>query len=74
MQLLILVRKHQKQEIILSIIEGAANIKKYVDDKKHGQIVLISESTVNYPPIYIDQNMDYLVNGVVVQVIKSPKY
>lgn len=61
-------------DYILSVIEGAANIKKYIDDRKNNQVVLISESTSEFPPIHIDQNMNYLVNGTVVQVIKAPEY
>lgn len=63
-------------EYVVSIIDGCANIKKFIDDKKeNNQIVLSSESTLNYPPIYIhaEDQTNYLINGKVVQVIKKPK-
>ena len=60
-------------DYILSIIEGSANIKKFVNDTANNQIVLLSESTLELPPIHIDPSMSYLINGKVVQVIKSPK-
>lgn len=60
---------------VLSIINGAANIKKLVRDDKNQQIVLNSESTQDYPPIFINKNdfknTGYLVNGEVIQIFKK---
>lgn len=63
------------EDYVLSVIEGVANIKKYIEDKENGQIVLMSESTKDYPNIFIhpDEATDYLVNGKVIDVIKKPK-
>lgn len=67
-------------QYILSIIDRMANIKKVIkninDNSK--QLVLVSESTDDYPPIYIDygegaDDVDYVVNGSVCQVLKNPK-
>src|SRR3989338_9050713 len=62
-------------DYVLSVIDGVANIKKFFDDKEHQQIVLMSESTGDYEPIFIhyDELDKYLVSGRVVQVIKHPK-
>ncbi len=60
-------------DTVLSIIDGMANIKKYHFDKDNNQIVLISESTQDFPPIHIHPDDDYQINGKVVQVIKKPK-
>ncbi len=62
-------------DYILSIIDGVANIKRYFEDKKNQQIVLLSESKANFPPIYIhpQEIPEYLLNGKVTQVIKKPK-
>lgn len=62
-------------DYVLSIIEGMANIKKFINDKENNQIVLVSESTKDYPNIFIhpDEATDYLINGKVVDVIKKPK-
>lgn len=57
-------------DYILSIIDNCANIKKYARTKD-GNVVLLSESTSNYPPIYIGEDEQFLVNGKVIQVIKS---
>ena len=58
-------------EYVLSIIEGAANLKRYF--KKDEQIELISESTEDISPIYIheDEKDEYFINGVVVRVMKN---
>lgn len=62
-------------DYVLSIIDDVANIKRYFEDKKNKQIVLLSESKANFPPIYIHpQEMpEYLVGGKAIQVIKKPK-
>ncbi len=67
--------KHPRNgDIVLSIIDGMANIKKFFLDKENRQVVLMSESTKNFPPIYIHENDDFMINGKVVQVIKKPKF
>lgn len=66
-------RNPKEGDIILSIIDGMANIKRYHWDKEHEQIALTSESTQNVPPIYIHESDDFAINGKVVQVIKKPK-
>ncbi|MBF0104246.1 MAG: hypothetical protein HQM16_02855 [Deltaproteobacteria bacterium] len=62
-------------EYVLSVIGGSANIKRFCKDQETDQIVLISESAQELPPIYIHPNdfADDMVNGKVVQVIKKPK-
>ncbi len=62
-------------EYVLSVIDGMANIKKFIDDKRNKQVVLLSESNQYFPPIYIheDDFSEYLVNGKVIQIIKNPK-
>jgi len=58
---------------ILSVIDGLANIKKYKKGKTKKSIVLLSESTREYPPIILHQDDigSYHVAGEVVQVIKT---
>lgn len=59
-------------EIILSVIDGMANIKRFHEDRANHQIMLLSDSTQEFPPIYIHGDDDYLINGRVVQVVKKP--
>jgi SOS regulatory protein LexA len=60
-------------DIVLSIIDGMANIKRFYRDNQHDQIALVSDSTGAFPPICIHADDDYQINGKVVQVIKKPK-
>lgn len=60
-------------DCVLSIIDGAANIKRFKQDKERGMIMLLSDSTSNYDPIYIhpDDAKSYSVAGKVVGVLKN---
>lgn len=58
-------------DYVLSIINGCANIKKFLWDKKERQIALISESSENIAPIYIHADDNYMINGLVKDVIKN---
>jgi repressor LexA len=61
----------QNGDYVLSIIDEAANFKRFY--REGDMIKLVSESSEEYPPIYIHESeMDeYTVNGVVVRVIKK---
>jgi repressor LexA len=63
-------------DYVLAVIDGAANIKRYYDDKSNGQVMLISESTYDYPPICIHESdySDLMINGKVLKVVKQPKF
>ena len=62
-------------DIVVSIIDNCANIKKIIIDKENGQIVLASQSTFDIPPIFISEQeySNFLINWKVVEVIKKPK-
>ncbi|MCX6738963.1 MAG: hypothetical protein NT098_02820 [Candidatus Parcubacteria bacterium] len=61
-------------EYIVSIIEGLANIKKFLIDAKNEHIILAPESSLDFSPIYIHKEdySGYFVGGRVVDVIKKP--
>lgn len=63
--------KPKQGAYVLSVIDGCANIKRFFYQKTDNRIALLSESTEDYPPIYIDlKSMEnFLCNGTVVQVI-----
>jgi repressor LexA len=63
----------KNNDYVVSIIGGLANIKKYVFDKENSQIVLLSESSQHFDPIFIHEDDDFRVNGKVIDVIKKPK-
>jgi repressor LexA len=56
---------------VLSIIDGAANLKKFERDIKTGDIKLVSESSnPKHKPIYISSEDDFMINGRITSVIK----
>ena len=66
-------REAANDDIVLSVIEGMANIKKYYVDKENNQILLMSESTHDFPAIHIHESDEFSINGKVIGVIKTPK-
>lgn len=68
-------KQPKNNDYVLSVIDGAANFKKFFKDDKKEEIRLISESTLDIPPIILHKDdletSGYLVNGVVIKVIKN---
>lgn len=63
----------RNNEYVVSIIDGVCNIKKFIKDNKNEQIILVSESTQEFPPIYIHpEDVSYLVSGKIIRVVKKP--
>ena len=56
---------------LISVIDEMANIKKFVPDRKNKRIILKSESTKDYLPIFIHENDNYRFAGRVVDVMKK---
>lgn len=69
------VKTPENGEYVLSVIDGLANIKKFYLDQEHQQVMLVSESTKDYPPIVIGESEigQYVLSGKVVEVIKNVK-
>jgi SOS-response transcriptional repressor LexA len=62
----------RSNEYVVAVVDGLANIKKYFLDRANKQIVLMSESTGDYQPIFVhpDEDKDGLISGTLVQVLK----
>lgn len=58
-------------DYVVSIIDNLANIKKYRLDRQNSRIVLLSESTQEYAPIFIHKNDNFMINGKIIDVIKK---
>jgi repressor LexA len=56
---------------IVSVIDELGNIKKFVPDPPNKRIILKSESTKDYLPIFIHEDDRYKVSGKVIDVIKK---
>lgn len=61
-------------DIVVSVIDGMANIKKYQWDPINNQVLLLSETTEKgHHPLFIHEDDDFVISGKVVDVIKRPK-
>ncbi|TSC89218.1 MAG: Uncharacterized protein G01um10143_599 [Parcubacteria group bacterium Gr01-1014_3] len=65
------LKEPRNGDYVLSIIDNVGNIKKFFRDAKNKLVMLLSESTEDYPPIYISPREDYFVSGKVIYVIKK---
>lgn len=64
-------RTPKNGDYVLSVIDGAANLKKFERDGKTEDVKLVSESTnPNHKPIYISSEDDFMINGKIISVIK----
>lgn len=66
-------RNPRNKDYVLSVTGGLANIKRFIKDDVNQQIVLMSESTEDFPPIVLHpDDVEFLVCGTVTKVIKKP--
>ncbi|NQU77366.1 hypothetical protein HQ544_01575 [Candidatus Falkowbacteria bacterium] len=66
-------KQPDNKDYVLSIIDEGANFKRFYKDEKRKEIRLVSESTLEIPPIVLHEGdlNSYMVNGVVVRVVKD---
>jgi repressor LexA len=62
----------QNHDVVVAIIDNKATIKRFIDDRANGQVVLQAHSSYDYEPIYLHKDDDFSVSGKVVAVIKKP--
>ena len=58
-------------DIVLAIIDNKATIKRFIDDRKNGQIVLKADSSYDYEPIYLHPDDEFNINGRAIAVMKK---
>jgi repressor LexA len=59
-------------DYVLSVIDDCVNLKKFEQNKKTGEVMLVSESTNSkYKPIYISSEDNFMINGKIINVIKK---
>jgi len=63
-------------QYVIAQVDSLANIKKLHLDKENRQVVLLSESSEDFEPIFVhpDDNNENLIRGTVVQVIRQPRF
>ncbi len=59
-------------DVVLAIIDNNATIKRFIDDRDNGQVVLKADSSFDYAPIYLHPDDEFNINGKVIGVIKKP--
>lgn len=62
----------QNGDVVVAIVDNKATIKRFIDDRKNGQVVLQAHSSFDYEPIFLHEDDDFSVSGKVVAVIKKP--
>jgi SOS-response transcriptional repressor LexA len=65
-------RVPKDRDVIVAIVDNKATIKRFIDDRKNGQIVLKADSSFDYDPIHLHSDDDFTISGKVIQVIKKP--
>lgn len=58
--------------VVLAVIDDRATIKRFIDDRANGQIVLVADSSFDYAPIYLHPKDDFIISGKAIAVIKKP--
>ena len=61
----------RNNDIVLAIIDNKATIKRFIDDRKNGQVILKADSSYDYDPIYLHPDDDFMISGKAVAVIKK---
>lgn len=65
-------RTPKNGDLVLSVIDGCANIKKFERNEKTGEVRLMSESTnPKHKPIYVSSEDDFMINGKIISIIKK---
>jgi len=59
-------------DVVLAVIDNKGTIKRLVDDRTNGQIVLRSDSSFDYEPIHLHPDDDFTISGKVIGIIKRP--
>lgn len=59
-------------DIVLAVVDDKATVKRLIDDRTNGQIVLMADSSFDYEPIYLHPSDAFAVSGKIVNVIKRP--
>jgi len=65
-------KKPKNGDVVVSVFDGLANIKKFHWDQENNRVVLLSQSTKDFPPIFIHEDDDFNITGYVTQVVKKP--
>ncbi len=60
-------------DVVLAIVDNKATVKRFIDDRQNGQIVLKADSSFDYEPVYLHPDDEFSINGKALKVIKKTK-
>lgn len=60
-------------DVVVAIIDNKATIKRFIDDRANGQLVLTADSSFDYGPIHLHPEDDFSISGKAVAVVKRVK-
>jgi SOS-response transcriptional repressor LexA len=68
-------RAPRNHDYVIAVVDNLANIKRLHFDQANHQVVLLSESSEDFLPIFVhpDDEREGLISGTVVQVVKRPR-
>jgi SOS-response transcriptional repressor LexA len=66
------IRSPRSNDVVVAIIDNKATIKRFIDDRANGQVVLRADSFYDYEPIFLHEDDEFSISGKVVAVIKNP--
>jgi SOS-response transcriptional repressor LexA len=67
-------RSPRNGDYVIAVVDELANLKRFHFDQANNQVVLISESSEDYLPIFVhpEDSNEGLISGTVVQVMRRP--
>jgi repressor LexA len=60
-------------DVVVAVIDNKATIKRFIDDRQNGQLVLKADSSFDYEPIHLHPEDDFSINGKAIAVVKRAK-
>jgi SOS-response transcriptional repressor LexA len=66
------VRSPRNNDVVVAILDSKATIKRFIDDRANGQVVLQADSQYDYEPVFLHEDDDFSISGKVIAVIKNP--
>lgn len=67
-------RNPRNGDYVVAVVDDLANLKRFLYDKENNQIVLLSESSEDYQPIFVhpEDSNEGLISGTVIQILRQP--
>ncbi|MCU1295185.1 MAG: hypothetical protein JWP08_4035 [Bryobacterales bacterium] len=65
-------RTPRNGDVVVAVIDNKATVKRFIDDRANGQVVLQADSFYDYEPVFLHEDDDFSISGKVIAVIKNP--